>query len=185
MIKVNLVPADILAKAQQKHKALQIGLGCGLLLLAVALFSLAFQFRLRKLRSELAVDTAELTLLQAQVAKVEEKEKTKKELDARLNVIKDLDRGRRAYPYFMCDFVTSVPGGVRVKSLNTTGGGSAQMRLTISAEARSNEDIKQWVQQMENAGRFAAIELGPVTLQNTTGLPLRSFTLTALYTPQL
>lgn len=59
------------------------------------------------------------------------------------------------------------------------------MKLNIAAESRTNEDIALWVRKMEETGRFANIELGPVTTKTAGDVVLRGFTLTAAYTPQL
>ncbi|HAM34331.1 MAG TPA: hypothetical protein DEB40_09205 [Elusimicrobia bacterium] len=185
MIKVNLVPGDILAKAQQKQKIAQFGLAGGAAALLVVAVSVVFWMRLKGLESTLAEHEAEYKRLAAVVAKVKEAENAANLLRARLKVIDDLDRGRRAYPYFMSDFARSVPPGVRVQTLNTTGGGNSPMKLNITAEARSNEDIAAWVRKMEETGRFGNIELGPVIARETAEGILRGFSLTTMYTPQL
>ena len=185
MIKINLVPAEILAKAQQRQKIIQAGLVGAAVAAAIVVVSLAFLIRLHRLQGELASDKAELERLGAIVAKVKEEEALAAQLRARLKVIDDLDRGRRAYPYFMSDFVKSVPAGVRVKTLGTSGGGGAALRLTIVAEARADDDIRSWVRKMEEIGRFTNIEMGAVTTQESTAGTFHNFTLTAGYTPQL
>jgi type IV pilus assembly protein PilN len=185
MIKINLVPSDILARAQQRQKAIQLGLAGAAAAFLIVLASLGFLARLHRLQGELAADQAKLHRLESVVAKVKEEESLAAQLRARLKVIDDLDRGRRAYPYFMSDFVRSVPAGVRIKSLDTTGGGGSQLKLSISAEARTNDDIRTWIHKMEETGRFSGIELGAVTTQESLAGTLRNFTLTAAHTPQL
>jgi Tfp pilus assembly protein PilN len=185
MIKINLVPREILAKAQQKQRAIQIGAALALAALIILLVSLGFVARLHRLEKKLALDKAELKRLEAVVAKVKELESMAAQLRARLQVIDDLDRGRRAYPVLMNDFVRSVPPGVRVKSLTTVGGGGSPFKLAIAAEARSNEDIRSWMLRMEESGRFSGIELGAVSAMESPIEVLRNFTLTATHTPQL
>lgn len=150
MIKVNLVPAEILAKAQQKQQMLQV-LAAGVLgLLVVIAISFGHWYSLKRLQIKYESDQAELRKLEVIVAKVEELEKTAQALKARFNVIKDLLRARRLYPHFMSDFARSVPSGVWVKSLSTMGGGSdgSPVKLAIGAEARSGRDIADWVATM-------------------------------------
>ncbi|MCX5797282.1 MAG: PilN domain-containing protein [Elusimicrobia bacterium] len=185
MIKINLVPKEILAKAQQRQKALQFGLAGAAAAFLIVLASLLFVVRLHRLQGELAIDKAELQRLDAVVAKVKEMEAQAKALRDRLGVIDGLDRGRRTYPYFMSDFVRSIPSGVRVKTLDVSGGGGGQLKLNITAEARTNEDIRTWIHKMEDSGRFTSIELGAMTTQESAAGALRSFTLTAAHTPQL
>lgn len=185
MIKVNLVPAELLAKAREKQRAVQIGLAIGAVGLLILGASLLFVSRLTRLEAKLKADETKLAQLSAVVAKVKEVETTASLLKARLKVIEDLDKGRRAYPYFMSDFVRSVPSGVRVQNLSTTGGSNAPIKLRVNAEARTNEDIALWVRKMEESNRFSEIELGAVNAKETTEAVLRGFSLNMTYTPQL
>ncbi len=183
MIKVNLVPAEILAKAHQKQQIFQATVAGIALAIVMVLVSLVHYYKLATLERQLTYDQSELKRLEVIVAKVEELEKTAAAVRSRLGVITDLLKGRPLYPYFMSDFVRSVPMGVTVKTLATTGGGSAAapLKLNISAEARSNEDISTWVKRMEGTGRFSGTELGAVNNNGTTF----GFTLTSTYTPKL
>jgi len=185
MIKVNLVPAEILAKAQQKQQLLQATAAGVLALVILALVSLGHYYKLNRLQRQLDGDNARLKQLQVIVAKVEELEKTAAAVRARLGVITDLLKGRPLYPYFMSDFARSVPTGIQVKTLGTTGGGSsaAPLKLTMTASARDNDEIAVWVKRMEASGRFSMIELGSVTQSGDN--KAYDFKLTATYTPQL
>ena len=184
MIKVNLVPSEILAKAEQKQRLLQASAAGVILLVFLVLISLTHLWRLSEVKHQLDADNGRLKQLQVIVAKVEELEKTAAAVRARLNVVTALLRGRPLYPYFMSDFVRSVPSGVQVTSLSTIGGGSAAapLKLTISGQARSNEDIADWVKRMEASGRFSNVELGAVTGLSGGAF---SFSLKSVYTPQL
>lgn len=185
MIKVNLVPAEILAKAKQKQQVLQAsvaGVVLGVVVLAMSTFHI---IQLKTLEREYAVQEREFKRLSAIVAKVEEIEKTASAVRARLNVITDLLKGRQTYPVFMSDFVRSVPAGIRVRGLNTQGGSVNPIKLIINAEARSNEDIAAWVKNMETAGKFSAIEIGAVSAADTAEARVFNFSLTTLYTPKL
>ena len=186
MIKVNLVPAEILAKARQRQQVFQVVIaGLGVLVI-VAGISLAHWVKVKRLESKLDQGQSKLKKLELIVAKVEQIEKTANDVRVRLGVIMDLLKSRSLYPSFMSDFVRSVPLGVLVKNLSTTGGGSAggPIKLTMSAEARSNEDIAAWVRKMEDLGKFSNTELGPVSVQEA-GERMYSFTLTSTYTPTL
>lgn len=193
MIKINLVPADILAKAQQKQQMLQAGAAGVAFLILLALISAGHFFTLERLNSNLAERNLALKKLEVIVAQVEELERTAAALRARLGVITDLLKGRTLYPFFMSDFVRSVPTGVRLRSVSTTGGGSAggALKLTMSAEAITNDDIAIWMRKLERfadnktpgevrpAGKFTSIELGPV---NASG-QVFTFSVTGIYQP--
>jgi Tfp pilus assembly protein PilN len=178
MIRVNLVPAELLAKARQRQLMLQISVVGAVSLLFLALLSAGHWYGMHSLKNQLAYAEAELQRLDAIVKQVEELEKAANAVRARLGVIEDLLRGRSFYPVFMSDFAKAVPAGIRVTTLNTTVTGPGSLKMTISAAAENNEDIAAWVKSMEKNPRFAAVEMGPVT---ASGLQ-SAFTMTATYT---
>jgi type IV pilus assembly protein PilN len=184
MIKVNLVPAEILAKAHQKQQIFQATVAGIALAIVVVLVSLVHYYKLATLQRQLTYDQSQLKKLEKIVAEVEELEKTAAAVRSRLAVITDLLKGRPLYPYFMSDFARSVPMGVTVKTLNTAGGGSAAapLKLTIAAEARTNDDISGWVKRMDATGKFSNTELGAVTNNNQGAF---GFTISTTYTPKL
>lgn len=185
MTKINLVPAELLAKAKQKQQVLQAAAIGAMVLVLVLLVSVGHYFRLTRLESQLAKQQETLKKLEVIVAKVEELERQASAVRSRLKVVNDLLKGRQLYPVFMSDFVRSVPPGVRVKTLNTSGGGSSvgPVKLVMTAEAVSDEDIAAWVKRMEASGRFSGAELGAITGSATERL--FSFSLTVVYTPAL
>ena len=187
MIKLNLVPSEILAKAHQKQQMLQVAAAGVAVLGLIGLISAGHFYKLKSLENTLAADNAKLKKLQVIVDKVEELERTAAAVRARLNVIVDLLKGRTLYPHFMSDFVRSVPLGVRVRSVAAAGGGSTAgpLKLTMAAESKTNEDIAGWVKNMETSGLFTNAELGPVTAAGANETKLLSFTMTVVYTPKL
>lgn len=178
MIKVNLVPGELLAKARQRQLVLQVSVVGAAVLLLMALLSAGHWYGMHSLKNQLAYAEAELQRLDAIVKQVEELEKAANAVRARLGVIEDLLRGRAFYPVFMSDFAKSVPSGIRVVTLNTTVTGAGSLKMSISGMADNNEDIAAWVKSMEKGGRFGAVELGPVTASGMQS----AFTMTATYT---
>ncbi len=183
MIKINLVPQELLVQWRQKQRMWRLSVAAAALLVALVVFSAVLGIRLQRMESLLVARQAEASRLAAVVLKVKEAESLAAALQARLRVIEDLDKGRRAYPLFMSDFVRSAPGGVRVISMTTNGGGGSPVKMNVSARARTNEDIAAWVRRLEESRHFSGIELGPMTVdEGAEGMP-RVFTLTASYVP--
>ncbi|MCR4296327.1 MAG: PilN domain-containing protein, partial [Elusimicrobia bacterium] len=178
MIKINLVPSEILAKAKQRQLLLQASVVGGLLALILVVVSVGHWYGKHALEIELTVNEAELKRLDAVVKQVEELEKAAAAVRARLNVIEDLLLGRTFYPVFMSEFARSVPGGVRVNSMSTAATTPGTVKLVISAVANSNEDIAAWVKTLEKNAKFSLIELGPVTAAGSSF----NFALSASYT---
>lgn len=182
MIKVNLVPAEILAKARQRQLMLQAAAVGGLLALVLVLVSLGHWFGLLRLQNDFAYKEAKLKKLSAIVAQVEELEKAAAAVRARLGVIEDLLKGRSFYPIFMSEFARTVPAGVQVTQMNTTTVGNNGLKLSISATATSNEAVAAWIRTLESDPRFSGVELGAVS---ATGLNSRAFTVMASYSIKL
>jgi Tfp pilus assembly protein PilN len=196
MIKVNLVPSDILAKAHQKQQVLQVAAAGVAALGVIALISAGHYYTLQRLEVTLAADQVKLKQLEVIVAQVEELERTAAALRSRLGVITDLLKGRTTYPYLMTDLARCVPSGVKVRGLTTQGGGSSigPMKLTMTAEAVRNDDIADWLRRLEafgdtkspdgetrQPGKFSGVELGAVSAAGG----LYTFSITATYTPSL
>jgi|CXWL01.1.fsa_nt_gi Tfp pilus assembly protein PilN len=181
MIKVNLVPSELLAKAKQRQLVLQAAFIGGFLLCVLAGFSVYHWYGKHSLEQQLIGNEAELQRLDAIVKQVEELEKAASAVRSRLAVIEDLLLGRSYYPIFMSEFARTVPAGVRVISMATTSQAPGSIKLTISAVSNSNEDIAAWVKTMEKNVKFGAVELGNVASAGA-GTGQYNFALTASYT---
>lgn len=179
MIKVNLVPAEFLAKAKRRQLMMQGVVVGSLMALVLVAVSFGHWYGKRTLEQRLAYVESELQRLDRIVKQVEELEKAAAAVLARLGVIENLLLGRAYYPIFMSEFVRTVPAGVRVNAMTTGTVTPGTIKLSINAIANSNEDIAAWVKTMEKNSRFAMIELGAVS---ATGLTSYAFTMTATYT---
>ena len=178
MIKVNLVPSELLAKAKQRQFLLQGAVLGSLMALILVVVSFGHWYGKHTLEITLATDQAELQRLDAVVKQVEELEKAAAAVRARLNVIEDLLLGRAYYPIFMSEFAKSVPAGIKINSMNTGASTPGTIKISVAAVANSNEDIAAWVKTLEKNTKFASIELGAV---NAAGI-LFNFAITATYT---
>ena len=182
MIKVNLVPLEILAKARQRLLVLQAAVAGGVFAVVLILISVGHWLSLYRLQNDYTYKESKLKTLAAIVAQVEDLEKKSEAVRARLHVIEDLLKGRAFYPIFMSDFARTVPAGVRVTQLSTASQGSGGLKLTISGVAATNDDVANWIRAFEKNPRFAGVELGPIS----AGGPRQyNFTITTTYTLKL
>ncbi len=178
MVKVNLVPSEILVKAAQKQQNVQIFLGVFVVLLGVAGVSFWHLKTAQREEADLAVKERRLAELQVEVALVENLKKGIADLRNRLNVVNNLLKGRRLYPNFMSDFIETVPSGIYIKTLRTNSTATS-VTLELAAEALSSEEIKEWISRLAAAG-FSGVEMGPV-LGTETVPPTYGFTLKGQY----
>jgi Tfp pilus assembly protein PilN len=182
MIKVNLVPLEILAKARQRQLVLQASVAGSVVAIALVLISIGHWLTLYRLQNDYTYKESKLKQLAAIVAQVEELEKASAAVRARLGVIEDLLKGRAFYPIFMSDFARTVPAGVKVTQLTTASQGNNGLKLTIAGVAATNDDVANWIRAFEKNARFGGIELGPVS----AGGPRQyNFTITTSYTLKL
>ena len=181
MIKINLVPGEILSKARQRQLFLQATLVGGGLGVVLVLISLMHWGGLYRLQNDYSYKEAKLKELGTIVAKVEELEKASDAVRARLGVIENLLKGRAFYPLFMSEFARTVPGGVKVTMLTTSSQSNGGLKLLISAVADTNDDVAGWMRTLEKNGNFSSVELGPVNLSGKS----YNFTITTMYTRKL
>lgn len=184
MIKINLVPAEILAKARQKQQMVQISAVAAVAAFLIAGFSLLHYLKAGRLEAKLRANEAELAKLAVIVEKVKELERTAGAVRARLKVINDLLKGRALYPSFMTDFARTVPAAVWIKNLATTSAGTV-IKLNIAAESPTSEDIAAWIRAMDQTGKFSNTEMGAVSTTESEGGKSYVFTLTTVYTAKL
>ncbi|MFI5363468.1 MAG: PilN domain-containing protein [Elusimicrobiota bacterium] len=181
MIKINLVPGEILAKARQRQLLLQAGFIGGLLAVVLVLISLVHWAGLHSLQTDYLVKQSKLKDLGTIVAKVEDLEAASAAVRSRLNVIDSLLKGRSFYPLFMSEFARTVPAGVKVMTMGTSTQASDTMKLTISAVAETNDDVASWMRTLEGNSHFGSVELGPVSASGHQ----YNFTISTVYTLKL
>jgi len=181
MIKVNLVPIELLARARQRQLILQFSAIGALVATILVLVSLSHWFSLFHLQNDYKYDEAKLEKLKAIVGQVEDLEKAAKAVHSRLDVIEDLLKGRAFYPYFMSEFARTVPATVRVTNLTTTSTANNSVKLAISATALNSDDIATWMRTLQSSGNFLNVEL----LSVNGGAHSYSFTINAAYTVKL
>lgn len=181
MIKVNLVPGEILAKARHRQLLLQAGVLGGALAVGMVVISLVHWSGLYRLQNDYNYKESELQRLAPLVAQVDELEKAAAAVRAKLGVIESLLKGRALYPLFMSEFARTVPSGVKVTSLATITQAGGGLKLSISAIANSNDDVAAWMRTFEKSSHFAAVELGPVSASGKQF----NFTIMTVYTLKL
>lgn len=178
MIRVNLVPPEILIKARQRQLVLQAMVAGSLLAITVLCLTFVHWFALYRMENDYKLKQAKFAGLQAIVAQVEQLETATAAVHARLSVIEDLLKGRAFYPVFMSEFARTVPAGVKISNLTTASQSNNGLKLTISAVANSNDDIANWMKTLEGSSHFSGVELGAVTV---SAAHISNFSITTMY----
>ena len=211
MIKINLIPTEILADQEKKLRMLQAGAAASVLAFVIALVSAWRWNTEHSLEVHRETVRAELNKVNEKVKQVEEFEKTLAAVQSRLNVITDLLKGRLLNPYFMEDFARSLVSGVWVTGIVTSNQGQG-LKLTVQAKALEKDQIANWLRTLESYGntvdsatttpapapkpgspaaakpaaktvpnRFTDIELGGINAVTEDGKQIYNFSVTLTY----
>lgn len=182
MIKINLVPADFLAKQKQQHRILQVAVVAVIFLVIMAGISFMHMSKAKNIEATLAEREQRLSQLQAVIQQVKLLEKERKLVTAHLNAITGLAKIRLIYTYFLQDLVRSLPGGIRILSLKTTTRDAKTLDFSIPAISRSAEDLSQWVRTLNNSkDKYKNVELGGISIADTATGKTFKFPIKATY----
>ena len=189
MIKINLVPREILDQEVQKQRTIQAAVAMGLIIAVVAGVS-AIQIRKAAALQAKSVELQkEFDRLQAIAAEADELEKQAKAVRAKLDVITSLLKGRGLYPIFMMDFSRTMPGAVWITSLTTSIKDRNALSVSVAASASSSEAISDWIRNFIQSGRFTEPVLSAIAISgggDGAAAKMHLFSITTNYTnPQL
>jgi len=84
------------------------------------------------------------------IKEIEELEKVKANLLARMKVIEELQASRAAMVHFFDEILNTLPEGVYIKSLRQTGSG-----VTVEGVAESNNRVSAYMKNIESSRWFA------------------------------
>lgn len=182
MIKVNLVPRELLDREAQKQRMAQAAVAGACLVLVLVGVSGWHWLRATKAESQLADLNKEYERLAKVVKQVEELEATAKAVKTRLEVMNGLLKVRPLYPFFMTDLQATMPPGTWLTTLTTVHKDPNQLTVTIgNAGANSSEGLTQWLRNIEASGRFEEPKLSPVQVIDAAGAKEYTFSITTAY----
>ena len=162
MIKINLQPAKRAAK-KAKEKApvdtgmFQLGVGLGIVLVFLG----ACGYRWQMLVDEIALQTQvkesktkELEVLKKKVQEVEDYEKNVRLLEDKVRIIEQL-RKNQGGPVRLLDYISQGLDPLKVWLTNVEG----DKEVTLTGKALTNDDIVEFVRNLQQSGYFSAVML--------------------------
>jgi len=173
MIKINLLPKEVSAKAAAKEKTLLFG-GIIVLLVIIIFAGLGMQrMKMRKLKAytkELNQKIADLKPVVDKVAQIrQEEDRLKKELD----LIQSLTKYRIVYPKLMETLTARLPANIWLTNFVTKcegeSGSPAKMEIRLSGTSFSNFAIADFIYALEKIPGTAEVELGQISESSTEG----------------
>lgn len=99
--------------------------------------------------------------MEKKIKEIEELEKVKQNLVARMKVIEELQASRSAMVHFFDEVVASLPEGVYITSLSQTG-----TTVKVDGIAESNNRVSQYMKNIESSGWFADPRLGIINTKD-------------------
>jgi len=151
MVKINLLDwrAELREKRRKRFFAVLLLSGLGAVLVVLAGYGVMTQrVEHQKARNELL--RTEIKELDRQIVEIQELEKVKANLLARMRVIEKLQASRSAMVHFFDEIVNTLPEGVYLTSLKQSG-----QDVAIDGVAESNGRISTYMKNLENSSWFA------------------------------
>ena len=150
-VKINLLDwrAELKAVRQQQFF---VTLGASALLaiggIAVVYFGVSSAIDYQRERNRFLEQ--QIVEMDKKIKEIEELEKVKANLLARMKVIEELQASRAAMVHFFDEILNTLPEGVYIKSLRQTGAG-----VTVEGVAESNNRVSAYMKNIESSRWFA------------------------------
>lgn len=184
MIRINLLPVRQTRKLEAARRELALAVAGGVVVLVGGLVAWgALQVREGQLADQNRGIQAEIDRLAADVAKVDEMEKFKAELERKLDVIASL-RAKKTGPVHMLDELTvAAPERLQLTKLDEDGGS-----VKLEGVSVTNEVISQFLRSLDASPYFESVYLQNIEAmppQKNLAVTLKRFQITAkLVTPE-
>lgn len=112
-----------------------------------------------------------------QIARISELEATRNQLNARMEVIQDLQRGRPQIVHMFEEMVQTLPDGLYLNTLRQQGD-----RLTLSGVGQSNARVSSYMERLESSDWLRDSELDVIEVRRRDGIRVSDFTVRARQT---
>ncbi len=149
MVCINLLPwREARRRQQQRNFATFTGIALALAALAMFLVRTEFSHRIEYQQQRNQFLTSELAVLDQKIKEIQELEKKKKNLIARMDVIQQLQVSRPEVVHLFDELARTIPDGVQIIDLTQTDksiaiNGVAQSNARVSVYMR-NLDLSPW-----------------------------------------
>jgi type IV pilus assembly protein PilN len=166
MIKINLVPVELIEKEIRQRKII---LGITGVVIVISLMVLFLFVRLgveQALASRQRFLEANLKKIEDKVAEVNILKTNKATLETKKNIIEGLMKERLYYPVFMEELVKILPNGVWLTSLSILSNPDG-FRVMANCSAFDNFAVADLLTNLEKITKFSNVELGSISATST------------------
>ena len=168
MARINLLPWRAeRRKLRQKEFTTMLGLAAGAAALVSFLIVSYYNGQIEGQENRNNYLREQITLVEAQIAEIEELDKKKANLLARKEVIEQLQASRSQMVHLFDQLVRTIPEGVRLTSIKQNGA-----ELTLEGRAQSNARVSSYMRNLEESGWMANPDLTVIEAKgDDKGLP--------------
>ncbi len=184
MIRINLLPQE--ERAQRKKALALPAMGMVVPVVAVGLFvallagvTMMQQKKISGLKGDIARAEDEARRLKPQIDRVNELTKRREELNTRLQIISDLDKGRFHSVRLMDDIAQELPQYIWMTGIKDQGGS----RVQIEGVTFSNLVVADLMSRLESSDLFEKVDLVVTEKGAIEGRDVTKFSVTADITP--
>lgn len=173
MARINLLPWREERRAQQKKEYLTLLGLCAVGALAVVItVHMHFKERIEFQGSRNRFVEAEISKLDAQIREIQNLEKEREQLLARMRAIETLQTSRPVMVHVFDELVKTLADGIRLSSIQQRGD-----TITINGFAQSNGSVSNYMRNIENSAWFTDPRLNVIQARDATGEDRNEFTL--------
>lgn len=174
MIRINLLPVKKSRRAEALRTELTLALiALVALIVFVALVQVFMIARQNEAEAENARLKQKIDEMQAVVARVEEIEALKADLNQKLQVIKELKANKAGPVRLLDELAQATPEKLQLTKVEEDGG-----LVKLAGDAVSNEVISQFLSNLEGSPYFREVYLNAIDQQQIKGIKLKTFSVT-------
>lgn len=114
----------------------------------------------------------EISRLDEQIQRIEELERTREQLEARMDVIQELQAGRPQIVHMFEELVTTLPDGVFLNQVRQQGD-----NITLGGVGQSNARVSNYMERLDASAWLDDPNLEVIEVQDRDGIRVSNFTL--------
>lgn len=181
MVRINLLPKELIKREEVKRIGILLGLGIGLVVCIFMGAYLLKMFTYKRYMSRINKVDRRLSELQAVVGEVERLERSKQMLDKKMDVIRNLVRNRLMYPHLMEELTELLPVRVWLTSVSTTRSMGDVVSMGIDGVSFDNYAIADLITNLESSKTFSKVELTSINAITVESNKVLSFKIICEY----
>lgn len=174
---INLIPPQILEKRRRELLAIRLGVAIGVSLFFGFSINAYLEAKIRSLRTNIAQEDRLIAELEVKLAELRRIEEENKAIKGRISVLEGLIKGRVKYAILLDRLLSHITPNIWLTNLSFS-----ENRIDLSAIAKSNYDIADFMVSLMDSGIFHNVELKSISNTTVEEVEVKSFSLGFEYT---